>query len=245
MLIKFIGTGCGIPSPSRASPCILLSLDNENLIFDTGPGSLRELAKNGYFYDDIDYILYTHFHVDHISDLAPFIFASRYPLAPRKTDLTIIGPPSIEKFWEGLLSLYGEQIVPDQFNVNVLDVNRFKPEGWLLKTVKLPHTEESIGYRIEREGKVFVYSGDTGYSRSLIEIGRGADALILECSFPKEVEGHLSPELAGSVALECNAQLLILTHIYPIMDEELIEVAVRKVFDGKFIVARDGMEIMI
>jgi len=245
MFITFIGTGCGVPSKTRGSPSILLSLDHENILFDTGPGSLRELLKAGYTYNDIDHIFYTHFHVDHISDLAPFVFASKYELIPRKKDINIVGPEGIEDIWNGLVDLYGKQIIPSLYNVNVMTPDRFEPDGWTIRTAKLPHTKESIGYRIEKKGKVFVYSGDTGYSKELVELGKGADALILECSFPKEVEGHLCPQLAGRVARECNAKLLILTHLYPVMDEEEIITEIRKEFGGQFSVAQDGMRVEI
>jgi len=245
MVVTFIGTGCGVPSQERSSPSILLSLDHEHILFDTGPGSIRALLRAGYTYNDIDHIFYTHFHVDHISDLAPFLFASKYPLAPREKDINIIGPPGIKEFWDRLHSLYGEQLIPSLYSINILTPEEFIPNGWKLKTAKLPHTEESIGYRIEKKGKVFVYSGDTGYSKELVKLGKGANALILECSFPKEVEGHLCPELAGRVARECNAKLLILTHLYPVMREEEISIGVSKKFLGEFIVARDGMRIEI
>ncbi len=245
MVITFVGTGCGIPSKERGSPCILLSLGSENLLFDTGPGSLREIVKNGYSYNDFDYIFYTHFHVDHISDLAPIIFASKYPLFPRTRDLSIIGPESIRDFWEALLALYGSQIVPEHYEVKIMSVSQFKPKDWKVKTVKLPHKEESIGYRIEDHGKVFVYSGDTGYTERLVELGRGADALVLECSFPKPVEGHLYPDLAGKIASKCNTRLLILTHLYPVMEEDKIGAGIEKEFNGKYVVARDGMKIEI
>ena len=245
MVITFIGTGCGVPSKQRSSPSILLSLDQENLLFDSGPGSLRELLKAGYTYNEIDYIFYTHFHVDHISDLAPFIFASKYPLAPRTRNISIVGPSGIEDFWKGLLLLYGEQIIPEQYSVIVKNITRFRPEGWILRTAKLPHAKESIGYRIEKNGKVFVYSGDTEYSEELIELGKNANALILECSFPREVKGHLYPEIAAKIAQECKVKLLILTHLYPIMDKNEITSIVSKKFNGRFVVARDGMQIEI
>lgn len=245
MLITFIGTGCGVPSKERSSPSILLSLDHEHILFDTGPGSLRELLKAGYTYNDINHIFYTHFHIDHISDLAPFLFASKYPLAPRERDINIIGPQGIKEFWDRLHTLYGEQLIPSLYNINILTPEEFIPNGWKLKTAQLPHTEESIGYRIEKKGKVFVYSGDTGYSKELVELGKGADALILECSFPKKVEGHLCPELAGRIARECKAKLLILTHLYPVMKEEETITEIGKEFGGRFIVARDGMRVEI
>ncbi|PIP12451.1 MAG: hypothetical protein COT45_05695 [bacterium (Candidatus Stahlbacteria) CG08_land_8_20_14_0_20_40_26] len=245
MVITFIGTGCGVPSKVRGSPSILLSLDHENILFDTGPGSLRELLKAGYTYNDIDHIFYTHFHVDHISDLAPFIFASKYPLAPRRRDVNIVAPRGIKKFWDRLSVLYGEQLIPSLYSINILTPEEFIPNGWKLKTAQLPHTEESIGYRVEKGEKVFVYSGDTGYSEELIELGKNADALVLECSFPQEVQGHLYPQLAGRVARECNAKLLLLTHIYPVMKEEEIITEIGKEFGGQFIVARDGMRVEI
>ena len=152
ILVTFIGTGCGVPSKKRGPASLLINVGNTLLWFDTGSGSLRRLIEAGGSYQDIDYIVYTHFHLDHTGDLASFLFASKYPLAPRQKDLNIIGPYGILELYNNLLELYGEQISELPYNVNIVEVGvqKFEPlhDKWSLKVIKTLHTPESQGYKL-------------------------------------------------------------------------------------------------
>ena len=109
------------------------------------------------------------------------------------------------------------------------------------------HTENSIAYRIEFDGKSIVYSGDTGYTESLIDIAKDADMLIIECSFPDELKfkTHLTPSEVGMIARASKAKNVILTHLYADCDEIDIVSQVRKHVDVDVILAEDLMEIDI
>jgi len=263
MEVIFIGTGCGVPSTKRSSPSILIRVDKvlggsvggfaegkradkDNLLFDTGPGSIRKLLEAGFTYLDIGYILYTHFHVDHIADFAPFIFASKYSLNLREEDLHVIGPKGIKEFYHKLVNLHGEQIQGLHYNVRLIEATKFSTPDWKISTANLPHTSESIGYRlVDKSGKVIVYSGDTEYSPHLIELAYGADLLILECSFPEPTPGHLYPKLAAKVAMEAGAKWLVLTHLYPVCDSYDIITPIKAEFGGKITIAQDLMRIKV
>jgi ribonuclease BN (tRNA processing enzyme) len=86
----------------------------------------------------------------------------------------------------------------------------------------MAHLPESVGYRIDfKEGKSFAISGDTDYCKNIVDLGFGTDLLVLECSFPdgKNVEGHLTPSMAGKIAVESRCKKLLLTHLYPVCDQ--------------------------
>jgi ribonuclease BN (tRNA processing enzyme) len=112
----------------------------------------------------------------------------------------------------------------------------------------MAHLPESVAYRIEfKDGKILTISGDTDYSRNLVELASEADLLVLECSFPndKKVEGHLTPSLAGRIALESRCKKLVLAHLYPICDQFDIQKECEQVFKGEIIVGEDLMRIKI
>ena len=92
-----------------------------------------------------------------------------------------------------------------------------------------------------------VYSGDTDYCDNIVKLGREADVLILECSFPDErkTEGHLTPSLAGKIAREASCKKLLLTHFYPVFQGHDILAECRKEFSGEIILAEDGMKITV
>ncbi len=115
----------------------------------------------------------------------------------------------------------------------------------MIKSIKSKHTDSSVSYRIEYNGKAIVYSGDTDYSGEIIKISKNADLLILECSFPYKAEGHLTPDLCGKIAAKANAKKLVLTHFYP--ECELIDIKKQcsKEYNGKIVLAKDFMKINV
>jgi len=69
-----------------------------------------------------------------------------------------------------------------------------------------------------------VYSGDTDYVGSFAEFASGVDLLIIECSLTNNLKkpGHLTPSEVISIANLSKPKKLVLTHIYPVCDEENI-----------------------
>ncbi|MDI6703547.1 MAG: MBL fold metallo-hydrolase [bacterium] len=250
MEVVFIGTGVGLPSKKRGTPGLLVKIGDEHLLFDLGPGIVRKILEEGFDYNEIDYIFYTHLHVDHVNDLPALLFAAKSPLALRKKDLHLVGPKGLKDFYTKLLHLYGEQLISSAYNVFLREMEDdvIEKGDWKITTRSALHTEHSIGYRIEdKEGKVVVYSGDTDYTVDIVKLAKNAHLLILECSFPNDikVEGHLTPNLAGQIAKESKCERLILTHLYPVCDQHNILEDVRKVFRGQITVAYDGLRITI
>ncbi|MEJ2052086.1 MAG: MBL fold metallo-hydrolase [Calditrichota bacterium] len=90
---------------------------------------------------------------------------------------------------------------------------------------------------------MFVYSGDTGYSEEFATFAQGANLLVLECAVPDDTpyDKHTSPSQAGKMAAFTGAQTTILTHFYPVMEQEDIITKVRKYYEGEILLANDGM----
>ena len=112
----------------------------------------------------------------------------------------------------------------------------------------MAHISGSVGYRTEfKDGKSIAISGDTDYCQNIIDLGFEVDLLVIECSFPdgKKVEGHLTPSLAGRIALESGCKRLLLTHFYPVCDQFDILKQCSEVYQGEIIVGEDLMRIKI
>ena len=220
MRIQFLGTGTGIPNNYRASPSLYLNIGENKIILDIGPGTLRQMAKANIELNEIDMIFITHFHIDHVADLPPFLFASKYETNPRTKDLRILGPKGLKNFYENLLTLYGDQIVGEKYELEVVELPLYEEIGetWKVTSFKTFHRKESIGFRFEKNGKIFVYTGDTDYESPILSFIDSADLLVIECSLPIKVKGHLSPDWAGRIAQEAGVKKLALIHLYPIMD---------------------------
>jgi ribonuclease BN (tRNA processing enzyme) len=254
MDIIILGSGTGLPLVDRASPSFALFLDERLVLFDMGPGTLRQLSRAGIPHSRIGHIFITHFHPDHSADLVHFLFATRHPpvLANRRP-FTITGPKGFKGFHKGLERAYGNwlNIPPEIMEINELAAarkDRIGYEAFDINSQPVKHADPSIAYRVEHpSGKSLVYSGDTGFCPEIIDLAKGSDLLILECALPdnKEIEGHLTPSLAGEIANQAGVRRLLLCHFYPEVLETDIAAGCRKTFDGELILGRDLLHVRV
>lgn len=209
------------------------------------------MLKAGVTITQVDHIIYTHLHIDHTADFAPFLFAAQYaPGLQRTKDLVITGPAGIRQFYEKLKDVYGAWITPDNFSIVWTEMTKGSKEfsDFIVTAAPVKHTLSSIAVRLQdHAGKVVVYSGDTDYCRSIVDLAVHADVLILECAFPEHMrcEGHLVPSLAGKIAQESECKKLVLTHFYPQCDTADLLSPLRKYFSGELIIAQDLMTIRL
>jgi ribonuclease BN (tRNA processing enzyme) len=119
--------------------------------------------------------------------------------------------------------------------------------GGRLAWAPAEHRPESIAYRLDGAGGSFVYTGDTEYSESVVELARGAHTMLVECSFPDEspVPGHLTPAAVARMASESGVRQIVLTHIYPAADELDLPAEVGRGYDGEVVVAQDGSKFSV
>ena len=250
MELTIIGSGTGMPSKTRAYPCTLVKIHDKHLVFDTGPGSLRQLLFAGVTYLDIDQIYYSHFHPDHSLDIVSILFAMQYNKPARTNPLYITGPTGLKSFYKGLVSIFGEVIEPKYFDLYLKEIDKgeLAYDNWNITVEPLQHSMYSIGFRIEsREGKTLTYSGDTDYCDGIIRLAKKVNTLVLECSFPDDqrVDGHLTPVLCAQIANNSQCDRLILSHFYPVCDSNKMRANndllknLKKIYHGEIIFAED------
>jgi ribonuclease BN (tRNA processing enzyme) len=243
-----LGSGTGVPSLRRASPSLLVTVaGGPRILLDLGPGALRQLLAAGLTADLIDYILLSHLHPDHCTDVAAFLFATKYAgFPPRSTPCLVVGRRGLAEFYRHMLATWGRWVEPERGQVALLEVEPGEvplPAGTPFRAscAAANHTPQSLAWRIEAGGRSLVYTGDTDYSEAVVGLARGADLLVAECSFPegRKVEGHLTPRLAARMAREADARRLLLTHFYPPADEVDVAAQAREEFAGEVILAED------
>ena len=249
MKLTILGSGTAAPVLDRNNAGYILEIDNEKLLFDSGAGTIRRLLELKVDLFDINNIFYTHLHNDHISDLGAIIWSNNYGGA-RTKPLNLYGPKGFKKYCSILIKkMLKPTKINFQLNIKELRKSEIKVKNIDIKTQKIKHstTTKSIAYRVQYKNKVFIYSGDTEYCDEIIDIARNADALLIECSFPdnKKIEGHLTPSLAGKIAAKANVKQLILTHFYPDVLKINIKGQCSKEFNGKIILAKDKMNVII
>lgn len=89
MKLKFVGTGSGKTSLQRFHTSILLESGNNKVLIDAGDGISKALLSSGINYNDIDSILITHFHPDHVSGLPMLLNQMKMEGRERKLNIFV------------------------------------------------------------------------------------------------------------------------------------------------------------
>ncbi len=249
MELMLLGSGTGVPSLKRGGPSILLKTESNNILIDCGLGTLHKLLTLGLTGNDIDTLLFTHIHPDHTAELVSLLFAFKSPEMLRTKPLKIVGGEGFIDFYNKLRAVYGSWIEPQKFSLDISEkVNETFSIGKLkISTAKTNHSKESIALAINAGDKKIVVSGDTGYCRSIVDLGKDADLLILECSLPegKGVAGHLTPSEVAKIAEETNCKTLIISHIYPSCDASNPLDEIRKRWSGEVVEGIDMLKLTL
>jgi ribonuclease BN (tRNA processing enzyme) len=222
------------------------------LIFDLGSGAVRGMLRSDLDPLAADRIFFTHFHPDHTVDVVPLLFSINYGASEkREKPLRLAGPEPFVRFWGSVMEVWGEWMTGDHATLvsELPHVCPFPIElaGCRLSWAPAEHRPESIAYRLDAESGAFVYTGDTDYSQSVVGLARGADTLLIECSFPDAapVPGHLTPSDVARIASEAGVDRVVLTHIYPAVDNATLPSEVAKGYEGEIVVAEDGLALRI
>ncbi|MCK9606161.1 MAG: MBL fold metallo-hydrolase [Methylomonas sp.] len=239
--LQVLGSGGPELSDRRASSSYLLSLDGKaSILLDTGPGSSLHFEASGANFNDIDAVLFSHFHVDHSADLPAYIKAAYF--SGRNRDLPVYGPvgnalmPSTTEFVQGLFGKQGvyrylnEYLTPTATSAYKLKPVDVKPQAdhayaiklspeITLRAVSVPHGPlPALAWRIESGGCSLTFSGDTNRpGPALTDLARGSDLLIAHHAVPEHAGPaalglHMPPSLIGKLAAEAGVKRLLLSH---------------------------------
>jgi len=244
-----LGAGSILPRPDYGAAGHALRPDPDGgvTLFDCGPGTLRVLARHGVGPADIERVVVSHFHPDHVLDLFALAFARRNPALEHLPPLQLVGPRGLGRLLDGAAAGIGGWVrFEDSECVEVEPVpapRSLAVPGLALAYVHTRHTDTSLAWRVELEGgRSVTYSGDSCEVDALAELAAGTDLFVAECSFPDDapVDNHLTPSGCGRLAREAGARRLLLTHFYPSMDPERAREAAGAIFPGPIELARDG-----
>lgn len=214
---------------------------------DCGAGTCHRLAQHGLPWLDLTHIAITHFHADHFGELPALLFAMKYGAsAPRAAPLTLLGPRGFRALLGRLAAAFGDWVTAPGWPVSVTEITPGTPVSLgadaTLDSMHVPHTDESLAFSVETGGLRLVYTGDTGPSDELGDWARGCDLLLAECSLPDEraMAIHLTPTSVGALAERAHAKRLVLTHLYPPVEQVDILRSVAVKYRGQVDIARDG-----
>jgi ribonuclease BN (tRNA processing enzyme) len=213
------------------------------LLLDCGNGVFGKLRAHC-DYTEIDAVVISHLHADHILDLIPYAYALTY--APRQQPVPVppwpgtdhparprlVAPPGAADAFRRIVGVWGnDDLIDNAFAIEEYEADSVPEVGNLrLRFGQVAHFVETFAVEVSdvETGARFTFGADCRPGPELVEFARGTDLLLVEATLPRPertgVRGHLTPEEAGAHARSAGAKRVVLTHI----SDELDEVWARK-----------------
>ena len=249
MQVIITGSGSALVDPLRGNASAAVVVDGTILLFDCGRQVMDNLTFAGINPVDVDYIIFTHLHFDHIATYDYYIISSW--IAGREKPFKVFGPPGTIKMSEG--ALFGKNELNTKWWMNrrngeppPVEVKDIGP-GLILdeRNIKVTATEvshwgpglgtTSLGYRVDSSYGSVAISGDTGPTQNMIDLAKGVDVLVHECTVPdpgmqkggqfsqrdpsrgvdlsQGKTGHTNPTALGLLAKKAQVKKLVPTHL--------------------------------
>ena len=222
--------------------CIEVRTDAEDLIIIDAGSGIRNLGQELMALDfgqgrGLAHILFTHTHWDHIQGIPFFV-----PFFIPGNVFNIYSP--IENIRERLYYQQDAEHFPITLDYmqatklfHIVQPDReFYINDAKITSKAMPHPGGAYGYRIENNGKVFVYTSDCEFNIEAIdqidryyEFFREADVLIFDTQYTFEESidkmdyGHSHASIAIDIAVKAGAKKLVLFHHEPNYNDGKLE----------------------
>ncbi|MEP3420656.1 MAG: MBL fold metallo-hydrolase [Erythrobacter sp.] len=206
--VGLCGTGSPMPNPDRAGPCNVIVAGDQMFLVDIGEGGNRTLNLMGINPAQLDGVLLTHFHSDHIDGLGPLMLF-HWTRGATTTPLAVHGPSGVEAIIDGFNTAYatddtyrighhGEEVVPATgggavarpFEMTGARQIILQQGGLTITAFTVDHAPvaPAVGYRFDYKERSVCISGDTVKSVNLEAVCSGADIIVHEALQPVLVE---------------------------------------------------------
>jgi ribonuclease BN (tRNA processing enzyme) len=223
----------------------LVEAGSTRVLLDCGPGVFAKLRRY-VAYAELDAVVISHLHADHVLDLVPFASGLRYGPA-HATRPHLYAPPGALEAFAGMCQ--ATNMTPDHvelaFDVTVYDpADTLTIGGLAVRFQPVPHYIPANAVEFAANGARFTFSADCGPNQELCDFAAGTDLLLIEATLPAPdgdgPRGHLTPEEAGEHGARAGARRVVLTHFSDELDAEWARAEGARGFGAPVDAAREG-----
>lgn len=185
----------------------LVETEGRSILLDAGAGAAA--ALDGMGVEELDAVVLSHFHWDHVSDLVPVVRALR-PGAP------LVVPPGGRARLDALAKGFAFEDAFQSAGPLVEAEGELRVGAATLRFAPTQHSAASFATRVGG----LVYASDTAPCAPLRDLARDADLLLMHTLLPVVEAGaehariHSTAAAAGALAAEAGVRRLLLSHRY-------------------------------
>jgi ribonuclease BN (tRNA processing enzyme) len=231
-----------------------------NLLLDCGSGVFSKLRRVC-DYTELDAVLISHLHADHLLDLVPYGYALTY--APRQQPVPVAGwpgtrwparpelhaPPGAVDAFRQLARNWG----PDDLIDNAFQIREYEPADSLeigpmrTRFCEVPHYTRTFAVELTgADGHRLTFSADCAPNDALVEFAADTDLLLIEATLPRPertgIRGHLTPREAGEHASRARAKKVVITHYSDELDPDWLRAEAAAGYGAGVELAREGAQ---
>jgi ribonuclease BN (tRNA processing enzyme) len=244
MRLTVLGCAGSFPGPDSACSAYLVQAEGFSLMLDFGTGSMSALQRYASL-RDVDAILLSHLHGDHIFDACSYVVVRRYAPDGPYPRVPVYGPAGTR---ERLAAVYGspdEGPLDDVYAFHTLVPGTFAIGPFTLTVDRVSHPVETFAVRLEHGGRSLAYSADTGVCEALVRLAHRSNVFLCEASYldgePNPPDLHLTGREAGEAAAKAEVGRLLITHLVTAWGSaEATRDAAAAAFEGPVELVRPG-----
>jgi ribonuclease BN (tRNA processing enzyme) len=232
---------------------------------------MLRFEQSGAKIEDLEAVLLTHLHIDHVVDLPSYIKAGYF--SKRNWVLTVIGPdenryfPSTTEYLENLFGSNGayrymqDVLTPqsDSFelkgiNITQDEITRYRFNSFEVDIIKVYHgIVPALAFKINVDGKSILFSGDTSNKKGMLnKLAKGVELFVADHAVPEHTgkfakDLHMTPSVIANVAHKGAVKKLLLSHRMNRSlgkEEESLKI-ISNIYKGSILFAEDRMRITL
>jgi ribonuclease BN (tRNA processing enzyme) len=243
MRLTIVGCSGSLAGPLSPASCYLVQAESAgrtwSLVLDLGNGALGALQRH-VDPTTVDAVVLSHLHADHCLDLCGLYVAQKYSPHPvTRSRIPVYGPAGTAARMARAYDMDPPDGMHQEFEFRDLVLRQgFQVGPFTITPHRVRHPAEAYGVRVEADGEVLAYTGDTDTCEGLNDLFHNATLVLADSAF---VDGrdlaqgiHLSGSRAAQAAVDAGGvQRLMLTHIPPWNDPSVCRAQAAAVWPGE------------